>query len=179
MAVRRRQGDAVPRDLRGFAPLAIPGAAEMADPHLVADGDHEILFVEDVEPATRRGRIAALRLLPGGEIAEHRIVLDAAHHLSYPSVIRWRDEWYLLPEAWASNRLDLFRADEFPWSWSFDTTLFDGVRAADPTIHVRDGRLWLFMTITARGLNPWDELSVFWADDIHGPWTRASRQSRS
>jgi hypothetical protein len=97
-------------------------------------------------------------------------VLETPTHLSYPTVVRWHDEWFLVPENWDGGRVDLYRGDPFPDRWRYVAPILDGIRAVDPTLYVGGGHLWLFLTRQEQGLTPWGELSLFWADDIAGPW---------
>jgi hypothetical protein len=169
VALRRRAGG-LPSSLAGFSPVAI-AEGYVADPMLVDAEGETHLFVEAWDRAAGRGRIGRLDPSSHSPAAHQpRLVLETPTHLSYPTLVHWRDQWFLIPENWAGGRVDLYRADPFPDHWSYMTTLLDDVRAADPTVHADGGRLWLFLTLTEPGTNPWGELSLFWADDIAGPW---------
>ena len=170
VALRRRRDGSLPSSLAGFQPVLIADGY-VADPILVDAGTRTHLFVEAWDEAAGRGRIALIDPAHEGRVPQHpQIVFETPTHLSYPTVVRWRDDWFLIPENWAGGVVDLYRGDPFPDRWQYVATLLDDVRAADPTIHVVGGRLWLFLTLTERGSNPWGELSLFWADDIAGPW---------
>jgi hypothetical protein len=44
------------------------------------------------------------------------------------------------------------------------------VIAADATLLEREGRLWLFAAVTEEGGSSWDQLALFHADKLAGPW---------
>ena len=44
------------------------------------------------------------------------------------------------------------------------------MRAWDPTLLRHDGRYWLFVTMAAPGVRPSDELCLYSADSLTGPW---------
>jgi hypothetical protein len=169
---RRRvpaSGPTLPSDLSGFEIIRAPAGHFYADPFLIeVDGRHH-LFVEDYTFANKRAAISTLELRPDGTIGPPVVVLDRPYHLSYPFVFRHDGELYLVPEAKGSARVQLYRAVQFPDQWELASIVAD-FPAADPTILVRDGRLWLFVTRALRGTNPWDELFLYHADDLAGPW---------
>jgi hypothetical protein len=76
----------------------------------------------------------------------------------------------MIPETRAMGRIELYRAVSFPDSWQRDRILLDCVPAADATLLHHDGRLWLFTTIAAEGASYSDELHLFLADSLEGPW---------
>ena len=49
--------------------------------------------------------------------------------------------------------------------------LLRDVRAWDPTLLRHDGRYWLFVTMAAPGVRPSDELCLYSADSLTGPWS--------
>ena len=99
-----------------------------------------------------------------------RIVLEEAFHLSYPLVLRHRDAIYMLPETSAAARVQLYRADLFPDRWVPDAVLIDGRRLADATPVLHEGKWWLFATANADGGSTWDQLHLYHAPDLLGPW---------
>jgi len=70
----------------------------------------------------------------------------------------------------AGVRVELWRADEFPWRWSLEKVLLHDVLAVDPTLLEHEGRLWLFANLSELGGSMNDELFLFSADSLHGEW---------
>lgn len=153
--------------------VIVPGADRYwADPHVVPGGDDRLILVEEYMYATRRGRIALLRLGEAGEVAEARTVLEKDCHLSYPAVFEVGEDLYMVPESSELGRVEAFRCADFPWRWEAAGTLIDGVRAIDSSIVEHGGRWWLFATVMDEPwLTPRDTLDVYYADDpVKGPW---------
>lgn len=71
------------------------------------------------------------------------VVLTQPHHLSYPFVFEHNGEVYMMPESKSANRVDLFRAVEFPHRWEFDRTILKG-RLMDCSMVHHSGRYWIF-----------------------------------
>ena len=76
----------------------------------------------------------------------------------------------MIPETEQNGTIELWRPIEFPWRWRLEKVLFEGVRAFDTTLLERDGRLWLFANMSEPGASADDELFLFHADTLDGPW---------
>jgi hypothetical protein len=155
----------------GFRSLVAPPGRFYADPFVVQDeagGAH--VFVEDGPVGGGPARISVLSLDALGRHQGTRVVLERPTHLSYPFVFRDGGTWYLLPETAGTETVELWRARAFPHDWERCATLLDGVRAWDPTVLRHHGRYWLFVTMAAPGVRPSDELCLFSAPDLLGPW---------
>lgn len=102
---------------------------------------------------------------------EARVIIEEDFHLSYPLVLRHRGQIYMLPEMSAATRVQLYRADPFPDRWTPDAVLIEGSRLGDATPILHEGRWWLFATSNDDGGSSWDQLHLFHAPDLFGPWT--------
>ncbi len=175
----RRQGDAA------CGLLAQEPARFRADPFLFVEAGRLWLFYEDFPYATGKGVIGRLAVDdPHG--ADHnppspaqsyprkdgtpRVVLEERFHLSYPLVLRHRGAIYMLPETSAACRVQLYRANPFPDRWVPDVVLIEGRKLADATPVFHDGRWWLFASANDDGGSSWDQLHLFHAPDLFGPW---------
>lgn len=141
-----------------------------ADPMLFEHEGRHHLFCEDLAPGSNRAVISHVALGPGGADGPPRPVLQAPHHLSYPFVFAHGGEVFMIPESSAERRVELYRAERFPDSWTLDSVLLDGVIASDATVLEHEGRLWLFACVTEPGATLLDELHLFWAERLAGPW---------
>jgi hypothetical protein len=166
VAVGRTSGeDAFPLPA-SWRPIEAPSGRWYADPFLV-DGDvGEVLFVEDYDVRLGRASIAAIDLQSG----RARTVLTAAHHLSYPFVFQADGEWFMVPEESGARRVALYRSTAFPFEWVLDTVLLDAVAAYDATLVRRDGLWWMFLASGPPGTADDDELHVWFAEDVRGPF---------
>lgn len=141
-----------------------------ADPFLAEQDGRTFVFFEDcAEGDGAKGAIAVAELSASG-ISQPRTVLAGADHMSYPSLFRWRGEWFMMPETGARRRVEIWRARRFPEEWTLEGIALDGVDACDATICEHDGRWWMFVTLCVAGGPRSDEVSLFYADTPVGPW---------
>jgi hypothetical protein len=155
---------AIPHDLRQ---VPAPPGRFYADPFLARTTDGAFLFVEDFDLRLGRAAISVVDLSTG----EARRALTAEHHLSYPIVFEEDGTWYMLPEQAESGRVELLRCERFPDRWVTDTVLLDGVRAYDPTLFWDGERWWLFCAMGIGSASIDDELHVWYAETLRGPFT--------
>jgi hypothetical protein len=158
---------------RKSAPITIvepPRGRFYADPFLGEDRGRTFLFIEDFVEATGRGLISALEIRGDGTHGDVEPVLEREYHLSYPSIFRWKREWWMVPETGDRRAVELYRAADFPRGWTLERVLLDGVDARDATLVEWNGRWWMFVTICVAGGPRADELSLFYADTPLGPW---------
>ncbi len=132
-------------DPAGLAPIYPPPDRFWADPFAWSRDGCRFVFFEEFPFATRIGRISVLELgsdlRPKGPAVP---VIDEPRHLSYPFLFEHRDRLYMIPESAGSGRVDLYRCTRFPFEWTWDRTLIDGVQAADATLVEHEGRWWIF-----------------------------------
>lgn len=96
-------------------------------------------------------------------------VLREPFHLSYPHVFRADDEIWLLPEAWESGSVRLYRAVDFPTRWEHVADLLHGPALLDPTPFTFAGRWWLFADTDPEAAA--GTLRLFTAPELLGPWS--------
>ncbi len=144
--------------------------AVFADPCLVDREGSSYLFFEELRFAENRGFISCCELTPDGRTTPPETVLERSYHLSYPFVFFVGDDAYMLPETAANRTIELYKAEAFPNGWRLEATLLDGVSAVDPTLIEHDGRYWLFANIAVGEASRDDELSLFSAESLLGPW---------
>jgi hypothetical protein len=141
-----------------------------ADPFLAEQDGRTFVFFEDcAEGDGGKGTIAVAELTPNG-IGVPRTVLAGPDHLSYPSLFRWRGEWFMMPETGARRRVEIWRARRFPETWTLEELALEGLDACDATVCEFDERWWMFVTLCVAGGPRADEVSLFYADTPLGPW---------
>lgn len=140
-----------------------------ADPCIVEADGRTLLFVEEMWP-DRKGIIAVVEV-DGDRAVRLGTALDERVHVSYPQVFRADDAWYMTVESSKAKCVSLYRATCFPLHWEPVCELVSGRVCADPTLHRhRDGRWYLFATVSESGNGTWDELFLFVADRLTGPY---------
>jgi hypothetical protein len=128
-----------------LTPIFPPEDRFWADPFAWSAAGRRFIFCEEYFFATGLGRISVLEL--GGDLQPLGLsvpVIDEPRHLSYPFLFEHEQVLYMVPETAGSRRVDLYRCTRFPFEWTWERTLMDGIQAADSTLFEHDGRWWLF-----------------------------------
>ena len=155
----------------GWHDIPDDGLRFYADPFPIAFRGGVTLFVEDYSHAAGKGVISALGFGPDGPVGKPVPVLELGHHLSYPFVFEAEGSVWMVPEACASNRIDLYRSTDFPAGWRHEATLVADVVASDATLHCDGDRWWMFATVRDEAGAFSDALHLWSALDFRGPWT--------
>ncbi len=141
-----------------------------ADPFLVRQGTRLWVFFEELLYANGRGHLACVSIDENGAVSAPVTVLKENCHLSYPQVIEHAGHWYMLPESSANRNLVLYRAEALPGPWQPVAELLSGMRVADATLHHDGSRWWITATVASERGCINDELHLFSAPDLFGPW---------
>jgi hypothetical protein len=141
-----------------------------ADPFGIWRGDRLYLFVERYDYGKRHGTIEVFTLDRRLNLLDRRLALAEPWHLSYPYVFEHDGETYLLPEAFQSGRLTLYRADRFPDRWTAVARIELNTPPIDATPVFHEGRWWLFYAPSHSEAAKTRELHVAFADNLLGPW---------
>jgi hypothetical protein len=155
-----------------FNRLIPPSDRFWADPFPVKVGDTHFIFLEEYLYATRKAHISVVELNRGDVPRAPVPVLERPYHLSYPFMFEWRDEYFMVPEAASSGRVELYRARAFPHDWVMEQVLLDGVPGIDPTLVEIDKTWWMFLNLAPGpgGYGANDELHLYAAESPIGPW---------
>lgn len=155
-----------------FNALPTPDRTWWADPHLYEHEQSVYIFFEEMQINSSRGHLSVARLHSDGQISEIHPVVNEQTHLSYPFVFSHDSQIYMVPETAAQRKITLYKAHQFPDGWEPDTDLIEDVDLADTTVHFRDGYWWMFTNSQShRTVNERDELRIYYASELHGPWT--------
>ena len=149
--------------------LTFPPGMVIADPAGALErGGRTTILAEAYDFEDRRGRIVAMAMENARIVSAPREVLRLPVHVSYPHLIAHAGQIYCLPEASATRRVQLFRADPFPDRWVPDRILLNDFAGADATVYCYGGRWWMF----TGNHEDQDEakLFLFHADRLFGPW---------
>ncbi len=141
-----------------------------ADPFAVWRDGALHLFVETYDYWRRRGSIDVLTLDENFRVRERRPALNEPWHLSYPFLIEDGGQIYMLPEAFRSGTLTLYRAVEFPTRWEPAARIVLDTIAIDATPVFHNGLWWLFYTSAESKRAKVAALHVAFAERLTGPW---------
>ncbi len=157
-------------EMRGFRVIVPPADRFYADPFLFERNGRHYLFFEDYRYELKRGLIACLELNDDGRPGEPEVILDLPYHLSYPTIIEYQGECFLIVESAANRTVEMYRALDFPRRWTLEKVLLKDVPAIDPTIFEYEDRTWLFVGgMVDRGSTN-DELFLYSAENLFGDW---------
>jgi hypothetical protein len=171
IAYRRREVGLPTTDTFRTATVVVPPRDRFfADPCLVDRGGSSYLFFEEFSFTELKGMISYCQLTPDGRLTRPEIVLKRPYHLSYPFVFLVGEDAYMLPETAANHAIELYKARSFPNDWALETVLVSDVLAVDPTLIEHEGRYWLFANAAVEGASTNDELFLYSAESLHGPW---------
>lgn len=140
------------------------------DPFVVMAQERRLLFVEEMlDPRLKKATIACVELTAGRALALG-VALDEPGHLSFPQVFASDGQWYMTVESAYDQRVSLYRATDFPLGWTRVRDLVTGRVCVDPTLHHHEGRWYLFANVAENQNNTCDELFLFVADRLDGPY---------
>lgn len=150
---------------------AMPAQSFRADPFGLWRDGHLHVFAEGFSYRYRRGYIDLLTYDAQLNLCDSRTVLREPWHLSYPFVFEAEGETWMLPEAFQSGTLTLYRARRFPDQWEPVCQIpLDGA-AIDATPLFWQDRWWLFYAPSAHGKQAkQSHLHIAYADRLTGPW---------
>ena len=173
-AIARQPIDDVMRDGLDPATLSwlpdMPSFSFRADPFGLWRDGRLTVFAEAFDYRTRIGHVDALVYDADLNLLECGTALRTAWHLSYPFVFEAEGATWMLPEAYRSGTLTLYRASAFPFAWEpvCDIPLDGPAIDATPLFH--DGKWWLFYAPSADKAARTSHLHVAWAERLTGPW---------
>lgn len=157
------------RRTKQLAILEPPPQYNYADPFVFErNGRQYILF--EAWHAKSKGEICCVEIDECGNPSEVKTVLSRPYHLSFPFIFEWEGEIYLLPETRQHKTIEIYRAIDFPFRWDAAMVLMSEVSAVDTVIMEYRGKLWLFTAGIGGPEFRLNELSLFFADSLFGPW---------
>ncbi len=161
----------ISKPVEQYTAVKLPEKIIWADPHLYQHGNQRYVFFEEMAMDGRYAHLSVARLDESGRATEVRPVLDDGQHLSYPFVFGHQGEHYMIPETASRRSVSLYRAHDFPDQWERVNDLLSDVDLADTTLHCQDDTWWMFTNSqTHRTVDERDELQLFYADSLEGPW---------
>jgi hypothetical protein len=168
------QAGSVPRRVAsagGSGGIQPPRDRFYADPFLIEKNGRTYLFFEDYPFATRKGVISCCEVDDAGNLGEPRVALECEYHLSYPFLFEWQGEIHMIPETRQNRTIEMYKAVDFPYSWSREAILIKDVAAVDSTLLEYQGKWWLFSAGMQDQVSPDVALFLYFADSPLGPWT--------
>jgi hypothetical protein len=114
----------------------------LADPFVISRGGKDFCFVEDIDNATKRGKIAVYSL--GADRASYLgVALEENFHLSFPYLFEYQDELYMCPESSESREIRIYKSLDFPLRWRLEKIIMKNISAVDTILFERKGKWWM------------------------------------
>ncbi len=154
-----------------FRVLTGDAGSYLADPFPFRHQGQDFIFVEQYLYSKNRGCIAVMTADRSGTAGAPRIVVEEPHHLSYPFVFEQDGQVWMIPESGAARNVSLYRAVEFPYRWTREACLIEGIEGYDTTPLRHEGGFWFFVSPRLWRSTSWDLLSLYRAESLTGSWT--------
>ncbi|SFS10970.1 glucosamine inositolphosphorylceramide transferase family protein [Sphingomonas jatrophae] len=151
----------------------LPGSGNLrylADPFGLWRGGRLHVFAEQFDYRDAVGRIVVSTYDSAFELIEQAVVLQEPWHLSYPYVFEAEGETWMLPEAFGSGGLWLYRATHFPHRWERAHRIELPHVPLDATPYHDGRRWWLFYAPAFPAEARLTQLCAAYADRLVGPW---------
>jgi hypothetical protein len=162
--IRVGKGSLLDFDPADTSVISVDGNRFLADPFLFENNGETFLFFEDFSYDTDLGHIGVGKM-NGTKFEMIGPAYTAPHHLSFPFVFRQGGDIFMLPETYQANRLEVWRAVDFPTGWELYSTALEGVSAVDTVLTEINGEWWLFTNICRDSFNDHcAELHIFRTD---------------
>jgi hypothetical protein len=144
-------------------------ALYVADPFMIKSSEGWYMFLEVLNKETGRGEIGLATSADALNWQYEEIVLREPFHLSYPYVFEWEHQYYMVPESYQARSVRLYRAIDFPMTWSFTGELISGDEFVDSSLFRFHDRWWLLNDV-ARPPYYAGTLRLFYSDRLNSTW---------
>lgn len=138
----------------------------VADPFIIKDKDKWYIFYEIYKEKSRKGVIGYSESYDGEKWTYGQVVLEEDYHLSYPYVIKDKEDIYMIPEGASGESIKLYKAKKFPQNWEMKKELIQG-KYWDPSIFYYNGTWWM-LALTNKPEK--FSLCLFYSDTLEGEW---------
>ena len=105
-----------------------------ADPSIVYDKENTYVFMEAFEKKEHIGRIAVSHFEKDGILSTPQVILKEPFHLSFPTIVRWNDKLYMIPETCQCNSLCIYECLQFPHQWNLYKPFDVGCKLVDTIV---------------------------------------------
>lgn len=141
-----------------------------ADPFIFKNTDGNInVIYEDFSNKDQYGKISITTVDQNFKPVITKQILDTGSHLSYPNVFTENGKTFIMPEAGLTGNLTVYEYDFDKMALIKKKDIITGLPLLDSTILKYNNKYWLFAT--KRGTQSNNELFIYYADKIDGPFT--------
>jgi hypothetical protein len=166
----RKDGSMV-QSMHKLKKIIPPADRFWADPFVVYKDETYYIFIEEKFSSAKCAHISVIEMDGKGNYSQPRKVLDTGYHLSYPFVFEYEGNRYMMPETTSRKTIEVFKCIRFPDQWELHKTIFENIKAVDPTLFFHDHKWWLFAAVAdGSSVSRNDELFIYFSDSPFGPW---------
>ena len=114
-----------------FRYMKPPNDRFWADPFPLKKGAKHYIFIEEFVYATMKGHVSVIEMQSDGTWEQPVKALERDYHLSYPYILEWNGELYMIPESKRNKTIELYRCSKFPTEWHLEKILVEDIEAVD------------------------------------------------
>ena len=141
----------------------------VADPFIMKDGGSWYMFMEILDIDTDKGVIGVATSENGIQWSYDQVVLSENIHLSFPQVLEYDGDRYMIPETGKASEVRLYQANNFPYDWVHVATLLKGKPFVDPTVFHYNNKWWMFVSESTSSPN-YGNCYLYYSDDLFTGW---------
>lgn len=170
----RKGGNSFVDDFGSYDIINPPRKMFWADPFVVAENNNYYIFVEEFIYRKNKAHISLIELDSRGGLKRSGRIIERPYHLSYPSIFKVGDTYFMIPETSQNRTIELYKCTKFPYRWEFDRNIMENITATDTTLFHHEDKWWLFATVDrTNGISGCStELFLFYSDDpLSDQWT--------
>ncbi len=151
--------------------------------YLYADGfyakhqDREYIFIEEIHHSHPDGFISVVEIFKDGSHTPPIPIMKLDYHLSFPCVFKIGTDWYMVPESFKNNTIELWKAKKFPYEWEKHSNLMENIAAVDTTPFFHGGYWYLFTSLRQNCKKFGHHLDLFYTQDLLNPDWKAHPQN--
>ncbi len=154
-----------PPDVSSFNKLVPSKDRFWADPFPLYNNGRYFIFFEELDFKSDKGHISFLELDEQGDVIKIEKIIERPYHMSYPFLLDWNKELYMVPETSGNKTIEVYKCTQFPNKWEFVMNLMKNISAKDTTLFYHNDLWWLFTSIKSEHGNC-SELHLFYSTDF-------------
>lgn len=154
--------------------LPMPRNVFRADPFGISKNGKYYIYYEEYNYIKGYGTINCMVLSGSLEILEDKVIIDEGIHFSFPYLISYNDELYMLPETCQKGELAFYKCAEFPYKWQKHKVVLT-TDCMDSTLFFKDSQWWLFYNV-ASAKHGEGAYCIRTCKDLFGDWQSTDEQ---
>lgn len=152
--------------LRKGIKIQNPSGRYFADPFVITKDNRTVCFVEDFSHKKGLACISAIEIFDDNSYNFLGSIIEESFHMSFPSLLEYQGELYMVPETFDGFSVRLYKCIEFPLKWEYQYNLLNNIHTVDSLIFQQKEKWWLFTNVSIDGkANPASKLMAYYSDN--------------